>query len=525
MSEVVRRPSGTGSVYYDKKRKKWRIRFVVDGKRQRFGSYDTEAEALDKLASLQVEAPQVGITLRQWLELHLEARRKEGYRSDKSVEWVCRSVLFDAPFIDWPLESIERKDVVRWMKTLQRTQKKKRSILRGGKRKTITTDEPISRSYAQHALSALRGAFAAAIDNDPPLITHNPCGAGKRGAPDPVHDVRVPDDRTRNKKTVSKLDYLPQSDVERVLRCKACEAAHGASPYSLDLLETCPHVPFEIRVALSGEIQQGLRKGELAAQTWECVTRWAADGGDVRPVEWVIKRSWDGPTKNRKERVQHIIPHFGRLLAAWWRSKGRPTAGLIFPAHHPRQLGPAALFVEAHPHLSNRGVLAAAEAAGHEISLRYIEVLRSQARARADKARRAERMYARGYDFGWSDTPYRDANEVLCVRPGWQTKLGIEHCVRFHDFRDTAATHLLSGSWGPAWSLKEVSVHIGHTDVKVTEERYAHLTSESKALAAAGIDPLAPRHESTRTVSISDAAAWNRRSHRGPHAAEPTLSN
>lgn len=521
----VKRPDGTGSKFYDKQRRKWRIRFTVDGVRKPFGSFATEADADEALANLQAEAPQVGITLRQWGEVHLDALRTEGYRSYKSIEWVWRSVICDAPFIDWPLDSIKREDIVRWVKRLQKTQKKKRSVLVNGERTTVVTNEPISRSYARNALSALRGAFASAIDNDPPLITHNPCGAAKRGVPDPVHDVKVPEDRSQNKKTVNKLDYLPQPDVERVLRCKACESKHGRSAYDVELLQACPHMPFEIRVALSGEVQQALRKGEICAQRWECVTRWVIDAGDVRPVEWKIARSWDGPTKNREERLQHIIPHFGRVLAAWWVLKGRPTAGLIFPAHHPRQLGPAALFVEAHPHLSNRAVEAAAKAAGLTISLRYIEVLRSQARARADRARRAERMYARGYDFGWSDTPYRDANNVLQVRAGWMTKLGIEHRIRFHDFRDTSATHLLSGSWGERWSINEVSHHIGHKDTKVTEERYAHLTAESKARAVAQIDPLAPRHDAMSTVTITDAAAHPRWLQGWLQPAEPTLSN
>jgi integrase len=66
------------------------------------------------------------------------------------------------------------------------------------------------------------------------------------------------------------------------------------------------------------------------------------------------------------------------------------------------------------------------------------------------------------------------------VRPGWVTKLGIERRRRFHDFRDTAASHLLSGSWGARWSLADVSDFIGHSDVKVTRDRYAALLTEEK---------------------------------------------
>ena len=50
--------------------------------------------------------------------------------------------------------------------------------------------------------------------------------------------------------------------------------------------------------------------------------------------------------------------------------------------------------------------------------------------------------------------------------------------------RDTAATHLLSGTWGPKWPIKEVSEDLGHSSVKVTEDRYAHLTIDAKVATA-----------------------------------------
>lgn len=98
-------------------------------------------------------------------------------------------------------------------------------------------------------------------------------------------------------------------------------------------------------------------------------------------------------------------------------------------------------------------------------------------------------MFARGYDFGWADTPFKDKHCAVQIKPGWITKLGIERRRRFHDFRDTAASHLLSGSWGERWSLQDVSEFIGHSDVKVTQERYASLLTEAKTRLAAGIRP------------------------------------
>jgi len=116
-------------------------------------------------------------------------------------------------------------------------------------------------------------------------------------------------------------------------------------------------------------------------------------------------------------------------------------------------------------------------------------------------------LLARGYDFGWSDTPYRDAKGILQVKPGWVTKLHISNRRRFHDFRDTAATHLLSGTWGTRWSLEDVSEFLGHSDIKVTRDRYAAITTEAKTRLAAGVQPCrlsneqTPQHPQPETVA------------------------
>jgi len=69
----------------------------------------------------------------------------------------------------------------------------------------------------------------------------------------------------------------------------------------------------------------------------------------------------------------------------------------------------------------------------------------------------SEQVVRRGYGFGWADTPYKDEAGVVQVRPSWVTKLGIERRRRFHDFRGTAASHLLSGWGGARWTLADVS--------------------------------------------------------------------
>lgn len=61
-------------------------------------------------------------------------------------------------------------------------------------------------------------------------------------------------------------------------------------------------------------------------------------------------------------------------------------------------------------------------------------------------------------------------------------RVGVTRRVRFHDLRDTCASHLLQGSWVPHYTdrplrLEEVRDWLGHTDVGVTQ-RYAHLAAD-----------------------------------------------
>lgn len=65
--------------------------------------------------------------------------------------------------------------------------------------------------------------------------------------------------------------------------------------------------------------------------------------------------------------------------------------------------------------------------------------------------------HTEGYDARWSI--YRE-------------RINMKH-VRFHDFRHTCASQLVSGAWGRVWSLEEVRQWLGHASIKTTE-RYAH---------------------------------------------------
>ncbi len=180
----------------------------------------------------------------------------------------------------------------------------------------------------------------------------------------------------------------------------------------------------EQRTVYSVAVCQCPREGELAGMDWERVD-WQERG-------WWIARSWNGPTKTGRVRWQALVDLAYDALRTWWEHSGRPARGIMFPS----------------PRKDDHG---------------------------------KPKRYARGHDWGWADHPDRNV-----TRLGIWRRVGIRR-IRFHDFRDTAATHLLSGSWGEPWPIKVVSEHLGHRSTVVTEARYAHTTREALRKAAAGV--------------------------------------
>lgn len=192
-----------------------------------------------------------------------------------------------------------------------------------------------------------------------------------------------------------------------------------------DLLD-CEGLPLEQRTVFTISTHQGLREGEIAGLDWERCD-WEAHG-------WWVARSWNrGTTKTGSVRWQAWLPRTEAALRAWWQAQGCPTRGIVFPS----------------PWRADDGSL---------------------------------RRYAKGHDWGWADHP--SAN---WYRLGWWRRCGLRTQVRLHDHRDTAATHLLSGTWaedGKGWTIEEVSEFLGHTSIEVTRRRYAHVTRQAKQRAA-----------------------------------------
>jgi integrase len=58
--------------------------------------------------------------------------------------------------------------------------------------------------------------------------------------------------------------------------------------------------------------------------------------------------------------------------------------------------------------------------------------------------------------------------------------------VRFHDLRHTCASLLIAAGR----SLQEVKEHLGHSSIRVTSDRYAHLYPEARVAMADALDGL-----------------------------------
>lgn len=239
----------------------------------------------------------------------------------------------------------------------------------------------------------------------------------------PAAGVKVPRDRKRVEEPIT---YLSAAEVEQLLGFADIGGGYEDLKPSEQQIKALERRTIERRTVFTIAVCQCPRQGEIAGMDWERVD-WDGCG-------WWIARSWDTSTKNGRTRWQALLPRAMQALREWWMFCGRPTTGIMFPS----------------PHLDDSGAL---------------------------------KRYGEGYDWGWSDTYDRNKQR----RPGVWRRAGLTTPVRFHDLRDTAATHLLSGTWGEPWKIEVVSKHLGHSSTAITEARYAHMTRTALRDAAQSI--------------------------------------
>lgn len=288
---VDKRPMGSGTI--ERRGDKFRARLRIAGKRRDLGTYTDEdiakgvlQAALDAIEARQL-SPASSVTLRAYGTGWITEREEAGLLRSSDNEWSrWRAHIESAPFIDDPIDRIERRAVRRHLLSLLG----KRVSVHVGNGVTRAGARKLDRSTVAQVLSTLRNCFAAALDDE--LIDVNPAAG-----------IKLPKAlRTRDPWT-----FLTLPEIDQLLSCAA--------------------IPEPIRLLYAAAIYTGLRKGELWGLRW----------GDVYLTEQphlMVRRSHKSAPKNGKPGMTPLIPRalevFDRLRVLAGGDPG-PDA-LVFPA-------------------------------------------------------------------------------------------------------------------------------------------------------------------------------------------------
>jgi integrase len=314
MSEIdsndggMRRRRGQGGIEHDRNRGFWRGHYRDSrGQLTRLPWCKRERDALEQLqAALEIMANEGslsvgGVTLRAWGNDFLDKRELAGNRASKHDRLRWKYVL-KADFIDWPLESISRRDVKRWTGQMNlvksygrgRPQAKRAN----GERRPAPPTKPLSWQTKAHALNLLRQAFVIAIEEE--IVGEgfdNPCFGVKFKRP-PTTEVPT--------------NFFTREEIERI-QAKALGI----------------HRPL-----IEFAIASGLRQGEMRALRAEDVH---ADAD--RP--YMLIRYGKPPMKPTKAGVPREVPILPMALRAYreWRAICATWCknnykGLAFPAQY-----------------------------------------------------------------------------------------------------------------------------------------------------------------------------------------------
>ncbi len=287
-----RRTAGGGSID-QRANGRFRVRFMTADGRRHSTTFATLDEAQRFLNATLVElaeadlAPTGGVTLAGWGGRWLDRREDAGtHRAIGSERSTWKNHIATAPFIDWPMANITRRDVKAWVEALSRKKALAPAAWKAGT--PSRTTRTLSRQSVMHALNLLRKCLTDAIE-DEDLKGENPAKAVKVA---PMLS------------TQEGWSYLTQIEIEAVTNS--------------------PKIPELARLLLTVAIYTGLRQGELWGLHWSDVH---IDGACP---EVVVRHSHAGPTKNGK--IRHV-PLLAPALAAFKRLKAlhpKRTAALVF---------------------------------------------------------------------------------------------------------------------------------------------------------------------------------------------------
>ncbi len=269
---------------------RFRARLRIGGKVVSLGNYATRAEAESVVKAARAAAKETNRrSLRWWGEIWLDERDSDPhYRGvdEERYRW-NRHVVGYAHFADWPLKKIKRRDVVAWVKRLQ-----KREVMHVSQVAGETVLKPagrsLSRQTVKHCLKLLRRALNEAAD----MGYVDQCVA---------LGVRVP-------KVASSQEtwtFLSTIEIKRL--------------FGLNLRD-------DQRAILSVAIYAGLRAGELWGLRW----------GDVRlgaQPQLTVRHSYRGPTKTGRIRHVPLLEPALEGLRRWQHLRPGVAHALVFPAH------------------------------------------------------------------------------------------------------------------------------------------------------------------------------------------------
>ncbi len=268
---------------------RWRLRFTTPDKQRRSATFDTEREALVALTVAgETYKPDAPMTLGEWGEKWLDARELSGeHRAVWNERSVWKTHVEGTDLAELPLKAVTRREVKAWLDALKT--KKARAPWKANQTGPVYRAKTLSRGVVRLALSLVRCALAAAVDED--LVEENVAREVKVGM--------------KTASTSEGFDYLRADEIAKVLTCAA--------------------VPSWARVILTVAIYTGMRQGELWGLHWPDVVL----EGD-RP-EVIVRHSHKGPTKSGKVRRVPLLAPAREALEQWKKIATPNVDGLVFP--------------------------------------------------------------------------------------------------------------------------------------------------------------------------------------------------
>lgn len=277
-------------------RGQWRARVTMEGRKVDLGSFRTEQEADDVLASFLEQAAEVkrpvALDLVTYGAEWLDRRERDGVRAVRQERSVWRARIATADFAKWPLRRIRTKHVNVWLQRLavseaMSVQNTKTGTVRKGLGRTL------SRQSVKHALRILRQCLQSALSE----------GKARENAAEHAMMPRM------QGRTGDEWTFLEDHEIRLVVEPST--------------------IPESYRLAYAVAILTGLRKGELRALQWGDVTL----TGD-RPRITVQRSNEHDLTKSGRIRE---VPLMADAVAALSRiEEMHPGIGkaLVWPARH-----------------------------------------------------------------------------------------------------------------------------------------------------------------------------------------------